>query len=107
MRILSFCKMWDKLERPRFTTFRFPRKDKEWHSSELVQVYYKSRTPQRKKLGEAMIMIVENMPVRDITHSEIVADGFDSMLEMWLFLGWPDGQEEINKLTLEWVGNPI
>ena len=34
MRIISFSVMWPKLQQPRFTTFRFPRKDKDWERVE-------------------------------------------------------------------------
>ncbi len=56
MRIISFTEMWLKLKSPVFTTFRFPRKDKDWQVGEIVQVYFKNRSPDRKKLGEVEII---------------------------------------------------
>ena len=56
MRIISFSKRWPKLLNQEFTTFRFPRKDRNWEVGERVQVYYKNRTPEREKLGEAEII---------------------------------------------------
>ena len=38
MRILGFSKKWGKLGDTTFTTYRFPRKDKDWQLEEVVQV---------------------------------------------------------------------
>lgn len=44
MRILGFSKHWAKLDNPEFTTFRFPRKDKDWQIGETVKIVIKPRS---------------------------------------------------------------
>ncbi len=100
MRIISFSKHWQKLANPEFTTFRFPRKDKDWFKGEIVQVFYKSRSPQREKLGTAEIISKETKTIGSITILEAIADGFNNDFEMWRFLGKPNMNRTINKLTL-------
>lgn len=113
MRIISFSKKWEKLQQKEFTTFRFPRKDRDWEVGEKVQVFYRNRTPLREKLGMAEIT---NKEIRKLgttfeeyrpTESEAIADGFDSLREMNGYFRDTYGrrifQEPINKLTLRWV----
>jgi len=111
---MSFTKKWDKLNnQPEFTTFRFQRKDKDWGIGEVVQVYYKSRSPQREKLFEAEII---DKALRKIataheqyrpTEEEAIADGFNNLIEMNTYFGVTYGsrifEEPINKLTLRRV----
>lgn len=64
MRILGFSKKWDKLYKREsvlldsllFTTFRYPRRDKDWEVEEVVQVVYKPRAKDREPLGIARII---------------------------------------------------
>ncbi len=116
MRIISFSKKWDKLQQPEFTTFRFPRRDKNWYIGETVQVFYKSRSPQREKLGIAEIIKSEvrkiatgYVPYRP-TENEAKEDGFLSLLDMNTYFRKTYGshifEKLINKLTLKWVANP-
>jgi len=57
MRILGFSKKWAKLNNKLlFTTFRFPRKDKDWEIEEVVQIVYKPRSKEREPLGIARII---------------------------------------------------
>lgn len=115
MRNISFTKMWDKLKQPQFTTFRFPRRDKDWYHGEEVQVFFKNRSPNREKLGNAKIVNVEprrilssvpnNIP--RISDEEAKADGFENFEDMknWLnktYGGMKIGHT-INKLTLRWI----
>ena len=104
MRVLGFSKKWDKLNDTEFTTFRFPRKDRDWQIGEIVQVVYK---PRRKgggeKLGVALIINKEFVRVKNITEDEAIKDGFNNFFEMWLFLKKPDGYKPMNKLTLRWT----
>jgi len=95
--------MWDKLNKDKFTTFRYPRKDKDWESGEKVQVYFKNRTPERNKLGIAEIVSKQPKLINDITEEEAVEDGFNNSFEMWLFLKEPSSETLINKLTLKWI----
>jgi hypothetical protein len=113
LRIISFCKRWTKLEQSEFTTFRFPRKDRDWEVGERVQVYLKNRSPQRENLGEAKIIKKEMRVIATIhteylpTEEEAIADGFNSLIEMNEFFRDTYGSrifgEPINKLTLRWV----
>lgn len=103
MRILGFSKKWDKLNNIEFTTFRFPRKDRDWYEGEVVQIVYKPRSKEREKLGIARINFKEFVRIEDITEDEAIRDGFCNALEIWLWLKRPKGNEPINKLTLRWI----
>jgi len=121
MRIISFSKKWDKLSQPEFTTFRYPRVDKDWYVGETVQVFYKNRSPSREKLGIAEIIgkdereldpfftdgkLVEPIGVPLTTEEEAVADGFSNGLEgMVAYMEKQYGLDYIkfNKLTLRWL----
>lgn len=92
MRILGFSKKWDKLNNIEFTTFRFPRKDRDWSVGEEVKIVFK---PRRKgggeKLGIAKIIEKESrcmawcsssLTEPKVTNEEAIADGFkDSYLK--------------------------
>jgi hypothetical protein len=110
MRIISFSKKWDKLKQPEFTTFRVPRKDKDWQIGEDVTVYYHNRCKDREYLGVAHIIAKENRWVSDIRNDEAIADGFpNGKEEMWGFLikshKGIEARTPINKLTLRWTLN--
>lgn len=131
MRILGFTKKWPKLNNELiFTTFRFPRKDKDWQVEEAVQIVYKPRSKGREILGIARIIRKEpkdlnkrwsyyprpnhpNTPVM-ITPWEAKEDGFKGMHgggdieKMMRFLEEAHGyhrcrNELMNKLTLYWI----
>jgi hypothetical protein len=121
MRILGFSERWPKLhqelpveERPLFTTFRFPRSDKDWAVGEIVKVVYQ---PRRKGggdfLGLAAILrkfpidIYGSGPMDGLTNKEAVDDGFVDKYDMrhWMERHYPFRRlwrEPMNKLTLEW-----
>jgi len=114
MRIISFSKKWDKLNQHEFTTFRYPRGDKDWYVGEVVQVFYKSRSPQREKLGIAEIIGKERRELDPnfesitpvVTHAEAREDGFIDRGDMVVFMQKQYGLNYIslfNKLTLKWV----
>lgn len=107
MRIISFSEFWLKLTNSHFTTFRFPRKDKDWGEGEVVQVFYKNRSPNRKKLGEAIIVSVEPKKYGADTDEEAQADGFKDLRDMehWMIKKYGEARtyEPMNKLTLQWV----
>ena len=113
MRILGFSKRWNKLEHPKFTTFRFPRKDstkgRDWHESEQVQVVYHPRHKNREILGIAKITSKEPRYLARITNQEAKTDGFVNYLDMmrWLSSTYPDRElltrQPMNKLTLTWI----
>lgn len=106
MRIISFSKKWDKLNQIEFTTFRFPRGDKDWYQSEIVQVFFKSRSPQRENLGVAEIISKESrLGAQD--DAEAQADGFIDCqdMEQWMIKTYGERKtwKPMNKLTLRWV----
>ncbi len=130
MRILGFSKKWGKLNNDiLFTTFRFPRKDKDWQPEEVVQVVYKPRSKDREPLGIARIIRKEPKDLNKqfsyfsyqlntpdvITPNEAEEDGFTGMHgggdteKMRKFLidtyGYSKCKEPINKLTLYWLEN--
>lgn len=130
MRILGFSKKWAKLNNEfLFTTFRYPRRDKDWQVEEVVQVVYKPRTKERKPLGIARIIRKQekntgkrfcyyplssfpNTPDM-ITPEEAYEDGFSTMGIGCVegLLGWLRESAGIrfyreplvNKLTLYWI----
>ena len=122
MRILGFSKKWDKLNNEiLFTTFRYPRRDKDWQIEEVVQVVYKSRSKGGgERLGIAQIIGKERrrtvcsipIDIPMISESEAQTDGFEDYQSMidWLtkiyFHREPMRQvNPINKLTLRKVGD--
>lgn len=113
MRILGFSKKWDKLKQTEFTTFRFPRKDKDWQIGEQVQIVYKPRSKERELLGIATIVNKEpklvfsgNDPTLAIGDQAAREDGFISISDMqtWMWARYPFKRlwsEPMNKLTLK------
>lgn len=112
MRIMSFSQKWDKLYTLRFTTFRFARKDKDWYVGEVAQVWYKTRSPEREYIGEAVIVDKERLRLsfNTLKDGEAKADGFASKGDMLSWLYRKHGRKRflnesyINKLTLEYRG---
>ena len=114
MRILGFSKKWDKLQQGEFTTFRYPRKDRDWQVGEVVKVVYKPRSKEREVLGTAEITAKNHLQFglfniydsRYITTAEAQMDGFTCYKEMkdWFYkqYGGRIFGEPINKLTLKW-----
>jgi len=104
MRILGYSRKWDKLQKPIHTTFRYPRRDRDWAIGERVQIVYKPRSKDREVLQIATIIKKESKQLSDITHNEAVEDGFINLYAMFEFLGKnrsSDFHRPINKLTLE------
>lgn len=119
MRIIGFQKIdwmnynthYPKLLYETFTTFRLPRKDRDWELGEVVRVVLKPRSKEREMLGEAEIIqkdTKEHYGLADnrITEEEARVDGFlrDYELEHFLFYR-PDRRDcrTANKLTLRWL----
>ena len=109
MRILGFSQKWQKLSNPEFSTFRFPRRDRDWQEGEVVQIVYKPRSRNRKVLGIAQIMSKECREMYMFTihrDSEAINDGFSSWHEMLIWINETHGDrwkyEPMNKLTLRW-----
>jgi len=109
MRILGFQKCWSKLNDPTFTTFRYPRADRDWEMGETVQVVIKPRSKRREFLGYAEIIIMQVYRMEDITDSVAIKDGFASKAEMTEWLRRTYGNQyrrlwnkPMNRLTLSW-----
>lgn len=119
MRIIGFSKEWPKLKQEEFTTFRLPRKDRDWWLHELVKVVLNPRSPKRRELGAARIIdkyyrvapIYEQrhgvIPFPVFTGEEAKADGFDDASGMEFWLIETHGEErvansDISKITLRW-----
>ncbi len=122
MRILGFSEEWAKLKQHTFTTFRLPRKDRDWVVGETVQVVLRPRSKQHVTLGTAKIIAVEqrrlfslkwatsdkyNCPF--VTDEEAIADGFVGEKDMYGWMNEIHGDdarfifEPMNKLTLRWI----
>jgi len=117
---MGFQKQWinqatgkPKLSEETFTTFRFPRKDRDWEVGETVQVVMNPRTKGRQPLGEAMIVTKEVKRLigagwpNSITNDEARMDGFrlaaylvDFLMEGKALSYW--GLHP-NRLTLRWT----
>jgi hypothetical protein len=114
MRILGFKEKWLKLEADEFTTFRRPRKDKDWQVGEVVQIVYRPRSKGREVLGRAIIVSKEGRSLNGDglfprpTFAEAIADGFDSIEAMLKFFqrtyGGGRPKQCLNKLTLRKAG---
>jgi hypothetical protein len=114
VRILGFSKKWPKLEQKEFTTFRLPRRDRDWEEGEQAQIVYRPRSKDREPLGVASITRKETRRFfkgqpgdKELTHREAIADGFISTGDMMLWMVKAHGErvhnEPLNKLTLKWL----
>jgi len=114
MRILNFQIRWQKLFKLIFTTFRYPRKDRDYEVDETVKIVYRQRSPYREELGIAKIIkkekewIITNPPYNSIpilTDEEAIEDGFESRADMYKWMKKQYGnrvdREPMNKLTLK------
>ena len=118
MRILGFSKVdWrnyitgqdSKMLQPEFTTWRWPRKDKDWGIGEVVSAVVRPRSPHRLILGEAVIVTIEGKDKYAITDDEARADGFDygwkltSYLDRERYARKIDYATNVHKITLRWL----
>ena len=110
MRIMGFSVKWRKLQQPVFTTFRLPRKDKDWYIGERVQIVFHPRSKDREILGEAVIVNVEARSFNPamapkITNDEAIADGFGGIITMLKWLenthGHFNASTVFHKITLQ------
>lgn len=112
MRELGFSQRGPKLKQPEFTTFRCPRRDRDWHKGEMVRVVHRPRSEDREVLGVAQIVNKELRIMGRITEEEARADGFVDLAAMLEWMESAHGQEriapgqKIHKLTLAW-GRPM
>jgi hypothetical protein len=106
MRVLGFSKKWEKLQNLEFTTFRFPRKDKDWYIGEYVQIVYHPRSKDREFLFNAQIISKESRKLEDINNVEACLDGFKDAEDMnnWIIKTYGNNDGicfPMNKLTLK------
>ena len=116
MRILGFMKHWPKLDQEVFTTFRYPRLDKDWEIGEEVKVVIKPRCKGGGEiLGIARIIGKEQKELDSsfsdvaplVTDTEAIADGFEDVAGMVSWMEKTYGLDYIslmNKLTLRKLG---
>jgi len=118
MRTLSVSTEWLKLREPEFTTFKLPRKNKNWDVGEIVKVVYKLQSKEREKLGIAKIIDKEQKILKEISEEEARNEGFLSVEDMirWAMKRYNDRiekgavnieEEAINKLKLKWIHGPF
>ena len=117
MRVLGFSKLWLQLAQPTFTTFRYPRRDKDWCAGEQIQIVFDKRGSDHSILGIAEIVKVNprclamhkcNCGYRKISDGEAKIDGFKSKYAMWHWWEetykdtdrWPDYHP--NRISLVW-----
>jgi len=124
---MNYSTLTPKLQEAEFTTFRLPRRDKDWKEKEVVKIVYQPRGKSREVLGVAKIIIKERkyffyLPhglykERIINDNDAMRDGFQTSHEMYLAMVKMHGHERIdgsflvtgpydgriNKLTLRWV----
>jgi len=74
VRILGFSKKWTKLNQDEFTTFRLPRKDKDWQLEEVVQVVFHPRHKDREVLSIAQIIEKGSVRLNGYSASSIEHD---------------------------------
>ena len=115
MRSLGFSKHWAKLKEDIFSTFRYPRHDKDWEVGEEVQIVILPRREEGgEKLGIAKITSKEVVELnayfaevgRLVTDTEAIADGFSSRKDMiqWMQKTYGlDYVSRMNKLTLKYT----
>ena len=124
MRIMGFQRQWvnqltgkPKLSEEEFTTFRWPRRDRDWVVDETVQIVMNPRTKERIPQGEAIIVSKEPRTIINanpnfytetphITDSEAQMDGF--LLAIYLIDFLIQGKPRhwiypVNRLTLRWT----
>ncbi len=117
MRILGFSKVdWrnyethqdSKMLQPEFTTWRWPRKDRDWAVGEVVSVVVRTRSPHRLILGEAEISANESVDIYRITDIDARTDGFPKAGDLQHYLMMERitrglGLVIPNRLTLRWL----
>ena len=114
MKILSFTELWPKLKQDDFTTIR--PWGLYWQLGEDVQVWYKNRSPKRRKLGTAKIIDIEQVTLlpeyvgtnrRIISEDEAINDGFPGGLKemvTWMHNTYRCNFNPVMQvMTLRWI----
>jgi hypothetical protein len=111
MVLLGFTKLKDKLlDGSKTQTIRKPRKIP-LKVGDKLYIYWKLRTKQCQKLGEAKVTKIVRKCVAAMTHQDAVLDGFTSLQELALALYamHPDVNEfsEFDIITFEWTKREV
>jgi hypothetical protein len=116
MRELGVSVMWPKLQHETFTTFRFPRRDKDWQVGETVRVVFHPRGRDRKVLGTAKISgneprTFDYTSPNSITAAEAHEDGFRDRTDMKQWMKAKYGaaalSKSMNRLTIQWITKEV
>lgn len=124
---MNYLTLTPKLQEAYFTTFRLPRRDRDWKEKEIALIVYQPRSKKREVLEPAKIIIKEPkyffylphglFKERIINDNDAKRDGFQTSHEMYLTMVKMHGRERIdgsflitgpydgriNKLTLRWM----
>lgn len=77
MPLLSFSVLKEKLlDGSKTQTIRRPRKKYDLKEGDKLYIWWKSRTPQREKLGESRVTKIVTKRIRDLTEWDALRDGF-------------------------------
>lgn len=107
MPLLGFTKLKDKLlDGSKTQTIRKPRKNP-LKVGDILFIYWKLRTKQCEKLGEAIVTRIICKEISDFTHEDAVKDGFKNLEELDQafeemhkdFCSWT----EFNIITFRWT----
>jgi len=107
MPLLGFTKLLDKLlDGTKTQTIRKPRKHP-LKVGDILHIFWKMRTKQCRKLGEAKIIKIERKCIANMTNQDAFLDGFGSPQELSLALHamHPDCNEfsPFDIITFEWT----
>ncbi len=107
MTLLGFTKLLPKLlDETKTQTIRKPRKHP-LKVGETVQIYWKLRTKQCRKIGDGLIIKIERKCVASMTNQDARLDGFVSIQELALALRamHPDTNElsPFDIITWKWT----
>lgn len=105
MPMLSFSVKFDELVNGnKKQTIRFPRKKGEIKVGDKLYLWWKSRTPQRKKIGEATCTESVYKKVCELTETDAIKDGFLTLqdLKTTLFMLHPNITEQTKIHIITW-----
>jgi len=109
MVLLGFTKLKEKLlDGSKTQTIRKPRKHP-FEVGDRLQIYWKLRTKQCEKLGEAIVTKVVRKRLMNITNEDAIKDGFDNLQEFYRAFEKMHPKatidDEFDIITFEWIKN--
>ena len=107
MPLLGFTKLKAKLlDGTKTQTIRKPRKHP-LNVGDKLFIYWKLRTKECEKLGEAIITKIERKHLSEVTEEEAIKDGFGSFKELYdafvKMYGFWNIREPFDVITFEWT----